>query len=169
MHINTLVARVRKLIYIFKTLRNIANQTIVRMVYHALCLSIITYCISCWGGVAKTTLKPLEIAHRAILKVSTCRSILFSTSLLYRECNVLNVRQLYVLNTILLQHKNTPYRIINKRRKDKACVVPKPRKTFTKRFFYYLGPYLYNKLNLSCSIHGLSYFSLKKKGQILSI
>lgn len=154
-HINLLTSRVRKLIYIFKTLRHVANPFVLRSVYSALCQSIIQYCLTCWGGTSKTTLKPLEVAHRAILKITTFRPIMYPTTKLYQECGVLNVRQLYILNAILLQHQRTPFTKLKKRRKDKICSLPSTKFTFTKRFFYYLGPSLYNKINSNLPLYGL--------------
>lgn len=154
-HINLVTGRVRKLIYIFKTLRHVAKQSVIRNVYYALCQSIITYCISCWGGATKTALRPLEVSHRAILKVATFRPILFPTTELYKNLRVLNIRQHFILQTILLQHLKTPFINITKRRKDMICTVPQTQFKYTKRFFFYLGPCLYNKINASLYIYNL--------------
>ncbi|CAH2096746.1 unnamed protein product [Euphydryas editha] len=161
-HIGLLTGRIRKLMFLFKTLRSVANQIIVRKVYFALCLSVVTYCITTWGGAAKTNLKPLEVAHKGVLKVATFRPITFPTVQLYDELNVLNVRQHFILQTVLLQHQNTPYRNDDKRRKDEICFLPRTRSVFSRRFFYYLGPSLYNKINKKCQIYGLSYYNCKK-------
>jgi hypothetical protein len=64
-HIYNLVHRVRKLIYIFKTLRTIADSKLIKQIYLALCQSIIQYCITSWGGALKTNIMPLERAQRA--------------------------------------------------------------------------------------------------------
>lgn len=96
-HIDLLCTRVRKLIYAFKHLRNIADYTLIRQVYLALCQSTLTYCITSWGGAAKTILLPLERAQRSILKVATLRPYTFPTHELYTSCNVLTVRQLFIL------------------------------------------------------------------------
>lgn len=160
-HINVLSGRIRKLIFVFKTLRHVANPKIIRNVYHALCQTLLIYCISSWGGAAKTILKPLEIAHRAILKVATFRPILFPTTELYKACSVLNVRQQFILYTVLLQHQRTPFRQITKRRKYKICDVPPVHTSFIKRFSLYLGPSLYNKINARCPVYNLSYHSCK--------
>ena len=160
-HVEALTGRIRKLIFIFKTLRYVANQFIIRNVYYALGQSILSYCICCWGGASKTVMLPLEIAQRAILKVATFRPILYSTTQLYKDCKVLSVRQLFVLHTILLQHKNTPYVKITKRRTDNICPLPVIRYSFSKKFFFYLGPFLYNKINTSTSIYKLSVHECK--------
>lgn len=45
-HIDALTTRVRKLIFIFKTLRLLAGPEILKSVY----MSVDSYCISSWGG-----------------------------------------------------------------------------------------------------------------------
>lgn len=48
-HIHVLATRIRKLIFIFKTLRHIVTPFILKQIYYALCQSLLTYCISSWG------------------------------------------------------------------------------------------------------------------------
>lgn len=162
-HIETLTSRLRKLMYVFKSIRNVASSHIIKMTYHALVQSILTYCIPCWGGAAKTFLQSLEIAQRGVLKVATKRPIHFPTAELYKLCDVLTVRQLFILKTNLLQHHITPYDPISKRRKDRICHIPFPKLTFTKRHNAYLGPYLYNKINKILPIHHISYHECNLK------
>lgn len=45
-HIDLLWCRVRKLIYLFKNLRNIADYSLMKKVYLSLCQSLVTYCIT---------------------------------------------------------------------------------------------------------------------------
>ena len=49
-HIELLTVRIRKLIFVFKTLRHVAEPRIVKGVYLALCQSLLSYCVSAWGG-----------------------------------------------------------------------------------------------------------------------
>lgn len=161
-HIDLLTARIRKLIFVFKTLRHVAEAQIVRRVYFALCQSLLSYCVSVWGGAPKTTLLKLERAQRAVLKVSTFRPILFPTEELYKCCKVLTVRQLFILSAVLLQHQSTPYLNITKRRKDLICQHYKCKYSFTKRFLCFQGPQLYNKLNRKLKFYSLPRSSLKK-------
>jgi hypothetical protein len=163
-HIFNLVHRVRKLIYVFKKLRSIADSKLINQIYLALCQSIIQYCITSWGGTQKTNLLPLERAQRAILKVANSLPFLYPTHLLYRHCNVLTVRQLFVMHSILKQHTLVPYNIdiTNKRRGDIACISQSKSKfIFTNRFFSFLGPFLYNRLNKELNIYELNYYNCK--------
>lgn len=168
LHIKALTGRVRKLIYIFKTLRQIADLKLLKQVYFSLCQSIINYGIIVWGGAAKTTLKGLEIAQRAILKVYTFRPIRFPTNILYKSCEVLTVRQLFLLSIVLKQHCELKYdsNLTNKRRKHDVVVrTLHPKTSFIKRYFIFLAPYIYNKINKSINIFSLNKFHCKKKVQ----
>lgn len=163
-HIEALSGRVRKLIYVFKKLRTVLDSTTIRSVYFSLCQSILTYCITSWGGTYKSDLLTIERAQRAILKVSTYRSFLYPTDLLYQSCNVLTVRQLFIMSTVLKQHAALPYsnEIAKKRRKDLVCPSNIDKKhAFSSRFHVFLGPLLYNRLNGKLDLYPLNYNKTK--------
>lgn len=163
-HIDLLASRVRKLIYVFKALRNITNLTLLNSIYISLCQSIITYCISAWGGACKYNLIKLERSQRAILKVCNSLPFRFPSHELYQRCHVLTVRQLFVQNTILKQHTILPFKssLLEYRRKNifptKAVST-----SYAQRFFNYLGPFLYNKINNKLSVYPLNRHECKKK------
>lgn len=158
-HVKILCNRVRKLIYVFKNLRHVADPALLKRIYQALCQSLLTYCISSWGGICKTTLKAVEVAQRAILKVSTFKPMRFPTAELFQLCEVLTVRQLFILKTVLQEHNNRPYNPmpLQKRRKHHVCCrLTTFRTNFSKRFPSFLGPFLYNKLNKTLHIYPLT-------------
>lgn len=163
-HIETVNNRIRKLIFVFKKLRYIADPKIIRQVYFALCQSILTYCITTWGGASKTLLLIIERAQRAILKVSTFRPFLFPTNLLYKKCEVLTVRQLFIMGIVLKQHSELTYstEVTNKRRKDIVCPQNHTKHAFTSKFYLFLGPLLYNRLNAKANIYDLNQVNCKK-------
>lgn len=148
--------RIRRLTAVFKSIRDSAEPDVIRMLYFSLCQSLITYCITSWGGTNKTHVLPLERAQRGILKCSTNRPYRYPTSDLYKECQVLTVRQLYILNLILYQHSLTkfvPNKFLNKRSSYNVCVVPKTKTSFAAKFPNFLGPYIYNKINKTIHIY----------------
>lgn len=164
-HIDLLVNRLRKLIYVFKKLRYIADPNLIKQVYLALAQSIIQYCITSWGGAQKTILLPLERAQRAILKVANFCPFLFPTQKLYDLCKVLTVRQLFIMHTVLKQHTGLPFDITisNKRRKDIVCPPYSASKlAFINRFNAFLAPLLYNRINRILNIYELNYFRCKQ-------
>ncbi|KAG7312982.1 hypothetical protein JYU34_000054 [Plutella xylostella] len=162
-HIEALSSRVRKLIFVFKKLRFISDSKIIRQVYFALCQSVLTYCITSWGGSAKTLLLRIERAQRAVLKVSTFRPFRYPTKLLYESCKVLTVRQLFISSIVLKQHTALPYspELTNKRRVDKDCTIKTTKHALTSRFYLFLGPILYNRLNAKLVLYPLTYTKCK--------
>lgn len=165
-HIKLLSSRIRKLIYVFKRLRHVVDPLLLKQIYFALCQSIISYCISSWGGSPKTVIKPVEIAQRAILKICTFKPRFFSTTLLYQYCEVLNVRQLFLLTIILRQHKQIIYDPkLTLRRRNRLVCTPnhQPHTSFIKRFFVFLGPFVYNKINSKLNIYSLNKTKCKNK------
>lgn len=165
-HITYLTSRVRKLIVVFKRLRHAVDKKLIRTIYLTLCQSLCTYGISIWGGSPKTILKPLEVAQRAVLKVSSFRPILYPTKQLYESCEVLTIRQLFILTIVLKQHNQIEYnsQSLIKRKTYSICKhTRKFRTSFAQRFFCFLGPYMYNRVNKKLSIYSKNKIKCKKE------
>lgn len=148
-HILQMAGRVRKIIHVMKNLRHSTDGKTLKMVYLALCQSIINYCILAWGAAAQTSLISLERAQRAVLKVALFRSRLYSTTALYHEAEVLSVRRLFLVRAVIHTHKLVinlkEYGELLKKRVFKIPVLP-THTTFSHRFGRFLFPRLYNKL-----------------------
>ncbi|CAB3242310.1 unnamed protein product [Arctia plantaginis] len=142
-------ARIRKMIYIFRKLRYAADFDTLKSIYYALCQSVLTYCISIWGGAVKSYLLPLERAQRAVLKVMTFKPIRYSTAQLYHEYELLTVRQLFVLETICRKHIGLEYdiEVTRKRRARKVCQAQSSRSALAARNFNVVSCHLYNVAN----------------------
>jgi hypothetical protein len=165
-HLDLLSSRTRKLMYIFRNLRHIADKYILKLVYRSLCESILSYCITVWGGACKHNLLKVERAQRAVLKVAHSKPFLFPTKNLFRLADVLSVRQLFILSVILKQHsmvKYDPSLNAGKRLKHKVCRSDISWATaFSRRFFGFLGSFLYNKTNKELNIYHRSKYECKK-------
>lgn len=161
--IHAISTRIRKLIYVFKTLRHVADFNLIKIIYFSLAQSILTYGITAWGGAAKTHVLELERAQRALLKVATFKEYRYSTEALYREWDVLSVRKLFIKTTILRQHKHLTFDFSKtlSRRGDKICQIPKYNTFFMHKFQCCLGPTLYNKINNSIKIYHQNYNTCK--------
>ena len=159
-HINALSNRLRKIIYVFRSLRHVADRDLIKKVYFALCQSLLNYCIVSWGGGPKSTLMPLERTQRAILKVSSFLPFRFPTTDLYLDYEVLTVRKLYILQTLLMQHSLSDYvpaceQIPHRRHNPINRLQFKFTTTFAQKFFCFRGNYLYNKINNKTNIYHL--------------
>lgn len=165
-HIESTVSRVRKLIFVFKNLRSVADFSCLKTVYFALAQSVLSYCISAWGGAIKTQMLRVERAQRAVLKVMTSKPRRFPTGLLYSLTEVLTVRQLFVLATVLRRHSHLPfYSNLSslKRRSDLVCRIEPRRTAVAGRHFHYLSSSLYNRVNKILNIYPLPKHKCKNK------
>ncbi|CAB3258559.1 unnamed protein product [Arctia plantaginis] len=166
-HMQILAARVRKLIYVFKKLRNSADLPILKTIYTSLCESIITYCIPLWGGSAKTRFIDLERAQRAVLKVMLRKPYRYPTNQLYKDAACLTVRQLYVLRACLRRHKTvhiTDAASTNIVRRPKPpCPSVKFGTAFGRRNYEYQSANIYNKLHKILNLQHHTKFKVKIK------
>lgn len=146
-HLTVLTGRVRKLTFTFKRLRSTLQGATLTAVYYALVQSLLTYCITVWGGAYTSTLLKVERAQRAVLKVMHKKPRIYPTFLLHSECQLLTVRQLFVLQAVLRQHSSLAYvpgLMREKRRKGHVCSPVRHRTTLASRHLVVLGPRLFN-------------------------
>ncbi|KAF9810699.1 hypothetical protein SFRURICE_021152 [Spodoptera frugiperda] len=85
------------------------NFDSLNIIYFSLAQSVLGYCLVVWGGTHKTTMLRVERGQRAILKVLAKKPIRYPTKALYSLCQVLTVRQLFVLQAILRKHCQLAY------------------------------------------------------------
>lgn len=165
--IDYVCARVRKLIFIFKKLRCSTNRNTMFIVYDALCSSILRYCIPAWGGIHKTYILKLERAQRAVLKVMLFKNFLYPTTQLYQESQVLTVRQLFILCSVLKKHSEMVYTVSNfnssSRRRDSPFTILFTRTMFARKQYLILSSYIYNKIDYNLHIVSLNKFEIRKK------
>lgn len=162
-HIEFTANKVRKTIHLFKALRHSGDLETLKMVYTALCQSIIGYCILVWGGSGKTKFLELERAQRAVLKVMSQKPFRYPTNQLYTELKLLTVRQLFVLRTTLWKHTQVPPPDSNKRGQRLVCPTPTHRTTFARRQLYVLSSLVYKNISKSTLIAGSSKHEAKIK------
>lgn len=165
--------RIRKLTWLFKTLRHVIPDTpanpndspklLLNQIYVTLAQSVITYCISIWGGAAKTQFLNIERSQRNLIKTMYFKKRLFSTDKLYNISNLLSVRKLYILSVILKTHKCLPFdpTLLKKRRKDIILKLPTVRTTFASIQYNTRSAYLYNKLNKQTYIYNKNFRECK--------
>jgi uncharacterized membrane protein len=140
-----LTARVRKLIYVFRELRKVLNDKCIRMVYHALCASIINYGILSWGGAAITVLNPVYKAQKFIIKVMNGFRLTYPTVELFEGANLLSVRQAYI-HRVIMRIVVAVNRQDRSTRQIGELIISHARTTFFQRFNMVLGPRVLNRV-----------------------
>lgn len=164
-HIDLLTKRIRKIMYVFRNLRGLTEPKLSKIIYYALCQSIIFYCITVWGGVNNNTILPLERAVRGVLKVQYNQPIRYPTEKLYIECNVLSVRKLYILSVVLKKHASLQYNptITLSRNPHIFPYDKKIRTSFFQKHYPFLSTYLYNIINKKHNLYSMNKSNCKRR------
>lgn len=159
--LNALTSRTMRLIHIFKYLRESASPDTLKMVFYALCQSVIGYCITVWGGATKTSLIRVERAQRAVLKVMLRKPYRYPTNQLYSDCKVLTVRQLFVLQSVLRRHAS----VSPSDPKKRTNIPPGTRHktSFARHQYYTICTLIYKKTHKELNILDLNRYELKSK------
>lgn len=150
--------RARRLIWIFKRLRNVCDLQLMRYIYKTLVQSLLLYCISVWGGTFKTKFVSIERAQRSILKIMLGKSKFYSTEKIYKDTDLLTVRQLYILQCTLKVHKNNALdiTILSKRTHYNVIKTDTVGTTFAAKQFVTQSARLYNKINRILNIYPMT-------------
>lgn len=147
-HIQHTCKKIRMLLSKFKYLSTILTFQQMRILYLALVESHIRYGLTSWGSALKTHMYPLEILQKRFLKIILKRPFIYPSDLLYKEANVLDVRQLYFFETTCRYHykkhlliKNLSYSF-----RRQPHQIPKMQKSVGQRSFTYTAPKFFNSL-----------------------
>ena len=148
--------------------------------YYALAQSLIQYGISGWGGMYDVHLKSLKTIQNSILKVILKKPYLTSTSLIYKESGLLEVRKLYTKFILKYTHtnknifgseiNNSSTGIKTRNKVNNHLVTYKAKKKLTQRHGIFLGAKLYNLLPPNiCNESKLKLFTILVKDWLLNI
>lgn len=152
-HINYVAKKMRFLLYRFKYFSQIFKIEQMRILYYALVQSHFTYGIVAWGAATSNHVSNLETIQKLILKVIYKKPTNYPSNDLYKETALLDIRQLFFMQTVIRQHKNKHElqqieHNYNTRHRENSTVILKPEKNVLLRSYLYLGPKLYNLISL---------------------
>ena len=152
LHIQGLTKKLRSLMYLFKKMIQIVDKKNLIAIYHALVQSLLIYGLIGWGSAYATTMKPLEVAQRRILKIIYELNIRHPSDQIFTEYRILNIRKLYYKTAIMYLIKNrlttgnTFYRYNTRFRQNDNLILPKVHLTIGQRHFEYVGQKVFNYL-----------------------
>nr|CAH7735725.1 unnamed protein product [Callosobruchus chinensis] len=109
-HIYYVTKKVRKLIHKFVELRHILSLKMLKILYASLIESIIMYGIVALGGTGKTSISPLQVAQKYVIKIMMFKNRRYLMELLFQESKLLTVEQLYIKTVMRFMLTNTYYR-----------------------------------------------------------
>ena len=174
-HLEHVTGRVRKLGWIFKTLRHVIptnyipktggpNRNLLNEIYIAVAQSVITYCIPIWGGAAKSRFIDVERGQRGLIKIMYFKNRRFSTKTLYEISGLLSVRKLYIIATLLKKHRTLIFdkQLLSKRRKDIIAQIPQTKTKFAAIQYNIRSAQIYNRINKKIYIYTKQLHDCKK-------
>lgn len=174
-HINYVVRKIRTVLYKFKKLGEVLETKELKVLYYSLVESHLIYGILAWGSAAKTHLKNLEIIQKKILKIIFKKEQTYPSDALFEESGVLDVRQLFYFHCNVKQHNDQNYltkfeHMYSTRQRGHTYKVPFIKKTIGQKSYTYLGPKLYNSLNIEIrNITSIHQFKIKLRNHIKCI
>uniref|UniRef100_A0A8D9AEA5 Uncharacterized protein n=1 Tax=Cacopsylla melanoneura TaxID=428564 RepID=A0A8D9AEA5_9HEMI len=104
-HIENLKKRIRRYFHTFLSLRKFMSLPLLKEIYFALIQSALEYGICAYGRADPTILDKLKTAQNIVLKIIYKKEKRFSTNILYKELNILNVEKLFQKNICAVIHK----------------------------------------------------------------
>lgn len=148
-HINYTIKKLRGLLPKFKTLREYLSVEQLRVLYHSLVQSHISYGIIGWGGAYKNTIKNLEIQQKRFLKLILNKPMTYSSDVLYSDAHVFDLRQLFSYKVLNRQYLHKDHiRFVthrhNTRQRDILCTTTRCHKTKGQQCHIFIGQKLYN-------------------------
>ncbi|KAK9888908.1 hypothetical protein WA026_001129 [Henosepilachna vigintioctopunctata] len=102
----TTYTEIKRSLYRFKLLTPFLDLRRLKMLYHTLFQTQLTYGILAWGGAREHHVKNLEILQKWMLKIMMKKRRTYSTDKLYEESKVLDIRKLYLQAILTYQYKN---------------------------------------------------------------
>lgn len=136
----------------FYYLRNLCPINILIMLYYALVESRLQYGITIWGGAYFTTLSPLLVGQKFIIRVICKKPARHSSLVLFRAKEILPLRYLYffkVLEVFFERSGLSGGALLYSHpalRAGGSIIPPRPKKEKFRRCFLYVAPRVYNVL-----------------------
>ena len=103
-HIQHVRTKISRACYIISKIRYYVDQKTLIMLYYSMVYSHLTYCISSWGGAAKTVLEPLNILQRRIIRLITFSDFQCHAPPLFLKLKLLTIENIYYYKLGILFH-----------------------------------------------------------------
>uniref|UniRef100_A0A8D8VD09 Reverse transcriptase domain-containing protein n=1 Tax=Cacopsylla melanoneura TaxID=428564 RepID=A0A8D8VD09_9HEMI len=149
-HVNYINKKIRYLMYIFNSLKNICSQRIIRMIYFGLAQSLIQYCLVIWGGSYQNVIDPLRRTQNILLRIILKKDRMTHAKILYDTFKVPPLTDLYIYKLLFFSVKHAekwtfPVHAHNTRQKHHTQIT-RTNLSLIRTHFIYLGEQAYNIL-----------------------
>ena len=104
-HTNYICNGISKSTAILAKLKHYVPKHVLLTINNSLCMSHISYAISVWGGSPATILKRMNVLQKKGIRHVCNAKYNSHTEPLFKQCNVLNIADLYKLSCVKLMYK----------------------------------------------------------------
>ena len=161
LHINNCTAKLNRCLWAITKLRPFTNISTLKLVYFALAYPYIQYCISSWGGACKTSLQPLLIKQKLIVKTMLKENYMSPSSPLFHKLGLLKLPEIYNFqigklmfnqikkDSVFSQNLSSLQSVHSYRTRSSNNLnyfIPSVRSNLGKTSFSYYGPIVWNSL-----------------------
>ena len=94
-HVNGVACKVSRYTPILYKLRRYLDTDSLKLMYHSMIYSNITYCISAWGAGSASVIGPLLVSQKAVIRAILGRPRFAHTGELYQQLKLLTIDQIY--------------------------------------------------------------------------
>jgi hypothetical protein len=169
-HIKKIKGELVSILRKFYFLRFMCPIEVLRMLYFSLVESRLQYGLVCWGGTYITTVNPLIIAQKKLIRVIMNKGRRFPSRPLFITLKIMPMRHLYIFRVLRIFYLRSGNVIgqaniySQSLRTTNRIGVPRPYKESFRRSFSYLAPKLFNWLPPYCK-ECVSLYIFQKKAK----
>jgi len=168
-HVDYTIARIRKSIHLFKKLRDILNDSLLKSFYTALVQSILNYGLLNYGTATKSILNKLVVTQKLIIKIYRRKPVLYPTDKLFSEAKLCTIKQLFLLKLVRHMHQNSHSLVPISHKHSTRCKTSNKVKlvrtnnTTARRHYTFLCPKVFNAFGTHCASAGVDVSLTSKK------
>ena len=160
-HINYCLKKLNKCIWAICKLRKYTTPKTLKLLYYSIAYPFLQYCVSTWGGTAKSLLKPLLTKQKIIARLILNQPYRSPSSPLFHALKILKLDDIYQLQICRLMHKHHRENIVvshgltnlsdlhshnTRSHQNNNYYLPAVRTNLGKTSFSFNGPKIWNAL-----------------------
>ena len=104
-HVKKMVKTIKYNLANFRHIRNCLSLDAAKIFMHAMILSHMSYCITCWGQAGETAIKPLESLYKQTLKTLDKKPMHFHHCRVLEKYNLLSFENFRLFSNLCLVYK----------------------------------------------------------------
>ena len=183
-HIDYVCKKVKRSISVLSKLRHFVTTTVLKTLYYSLVYPFLIYGITVWGNTYQTTLNPLYLLQKKVVRIITFENFDAPSSPVFKCLSILKLSDLVTLYVSIFMHKFhqkllpsvfdnffadvRDLHTYNTRFAAKhSYYFPKVRTNFGKFSIRYQGPKVWNSLEKNIKSYSMSLFKKNMKQNVL--